>query len=66
MKIYLNQVIMMDKFNKYNQSLFLENKNGKNGTLALVWGNIKIREEKAYFQIGNTHIFMELTKKKFW
>ena len=27
MKIYLNQVIMMDKFNKYNQSLFLENKN---------------------------------------
>ena len=52
------------KYNKYNKSLFLENKNGKFGTLVLVRGNIKIREEKTYFQILNTHISMELTNKK--
>jgi len=51
------------KYNKNNKSLFLENKNGKYGTLVLVRGNIKIREEKAYFQILNTHISMELAKK---
>ena len=53
----------MIKYNKYNQSLFLENKNGTYGTLVLVWGNIKIRE-KTYFQIGNTYISMEFTNKK--
>ena len=52
------------KYNKYNKSLFLENKNGKFGSLVLVRGNIKIREEKTYFQILNTHISMELTNKK--
>ena len=52
------------KYNKYNQSLFLENKNGKFGTLILVRGNIKIREEKIYFQILNTYISMELINKK--
>ena len=51
------------KYNENNKSLFLENKNGKYGTLVLVRGNIKIREEKAYFQILNTHISMELAKK---
>ena len=52
------------KYNKNNKSLFLENKNGKYGTLVLVRGNIKIREEKTYFQIGSTHISLELAKKK--
>jgi len=52
------------KYNKNNQRLFLENKNGKYGTLVLVRGNIKIREEKTYFQILNTHISMELINKK--
>ena len=51
------------KYNKYNKSLFLENRNGKYGTLVLVRGNIKIREEKTYFQILNAHISMELTNK---
>ena len=52
------------KYNKYNQSLFLENKNGRYGTLVLVRGNIKVNKEKTYFQIQNTHISMELIKKK--
>ena len=52
------------KYNKYNQSLFLENKNGRYGTLVLVRGNIKVNKEKTYFQIQNTHISMELTNKK--
>ena len=37
-------------YNKYNGNLFLENKNGKFGTLVLVRGNIKIKE-KTFFQI---------------
>ena len=41
----------------------MENRNGKYGTLVLVRGNIKIREEKTYFQILNAHISMELTNK---
>jgi len=42
----------------------LENKNGKYGTLVLVRGNIKVKEEKTYFQIRNTKISMELINKK--
>jgi len=52
------------KYNKYNKSLFLENKNGKFGTLVLVRGNIKVNEEKTYFQIRNTKISMKLTNEK--
>ena len=52
------------KYNKYNQSLFLENTNGRYGTLVLVRGNIKVNKEKTYFQIQNTYISMELTNKK--
>ena len=52
------------KYNKNDKSLFLENKNGRYGTLILVRGNIKIKEEKTYFQIKKTHISMELEKKK--
>ena len=52
------------KYNKYNKSLILENKYGRYGTLVLVRGNIKVNKEKTYFQIGNTHISMELTNKK--
>ena len=52
------------KYNKNNKSLFLENKNGRYGTLVLVRGNIKVNKEKTYFQIQNTHISMELTNKK--
>ena len=52
------------KYNKYNKSLFLENTNGRYGTLVLVRGNIKITEEKTYFQILNTHISMVLAKKR--
>jgi pSer/pThr/pTyr-binding forkhead associated (FHA) protein len=51
------------KYNKYNQSLFLENRNGRYGTLVLVRGNIKVSKEKTFFQIGNTHISMELKNK---
>jgi len=51
------------KYDKFNQNLFLENKNGKYGTLVLVRGNIKINQEKTYIQIGNTKISMELTNK---
>ena len=52
------------KYNKNNRNLFLENKDGKYGTLILVRGNIEVKEEKTYFQIGNTKISMELTNKK--
>ena len=51
------------KYNKDNRTLFLENKNGKYGTLVLVRGNIKVSEEKTFFQILNTHISMELKAK---
>ena len=52
------------KYNKYNKSLFLENTNGRYGTLVLVRGNIKITEQKTYFQILNTHISMEIANKR--
>jgi len=52
------------KYNKYNKSLFLENRDGRYGTLVLVRGNIKVKEEKTYFQILNTNISMELTNTK--
>jgi len=52
------------KYNKNNRSLFLENKNGRYGTLVLVRRNIKINEEKTFFQISNTHISMELSNEK--
>jgi len=52
------------KYNKNNRTLFLENKNGKYGTLVLVRGNIKVNEEKTHIQIGNTKISMDLTDKK--
>jgi len=52
------------KYNIYNKSLFLENRYGRYGTLVLVRGNIKVNEEKTYFQIQNTHVSMKLTKKK--
>ena len=48
------------RYNKNNGNLFLEDRNGKYGTLVLVRGNIKIKKEKTYFQIGNTYISMEL------
>jgi len=52
------------KYDKLNHNIFLENKNGRYGTLVLVRGNIKIKEEKTFFQILNTHISMELTNKR--
>jgi len=52
------------KYNKNNRTLFLENNNGRYGTLVLVRGNIKVNEEKTFIQIGNTKISMELTDKK--
>jgi len=51
------------KYDRFNQNLFLENKNGRYGTLVLVRGNIKVNEEKTYIQIGNIKISMELTNK---
>ena len=51
------------KYNKNNGNIFLEDKNGKYGTLVLVRGNIKIKKEKTFFQIGNTYISMELKDK---
>jgi len=61
--IYVSREHALLKYNKNNKSLFLENKNGRYGTLVLARGNIKIREEKTYFQILNTHISIEITKK---
>jgi len=52
------------KYDKFNKHLFLENKGGKFGTLVLVRRNIKINEEKTFFQISNTHISMELSNEK--
>ena len=48
------------RFNKNNGNLFLENTNGKFGTLVLVRGNIKITEEKNYFQSGKSYISTEV------
>ena len=48
------------RYNKNNGNLFLEDRNGKYGTLVLVRGNIKIKEEKTFIQIGNTYISIEL------
>ena len=45
---------------KNNGNLFLEDTNGKFGTLVLVRGNIKITEEKTYFQSGKSYISMEV------
>ena len=52
------------RYNKSNGNLFLENKSEKFDTLVLVRGNIKIKEEKTFFQIGNTKISMKLTASK--
>ena len=48
------------RYNKNNGNLFLEDRNGKYGTLVLVRGNIKIKKEKTFVQIGNTYISIEL------
>ena len=48
------------RYNKNNGNLFLEDRNGKYGTLVLVRGNIKIKKEKTFIQIGNTYISIEL------
>ena len=53
----------MIKYNKYNKSLFLENKNGKYDTLILIRENIKIREEKHIFKF-KIHIFLWNLQKK--
>ena len=52
------------RYNKKNGNLFLENRSEKFGTLVLVRGNIKIKEGKIYFQIGNTYISVEATNIK--
>ena len=49
------------RINKNNGNLFLEDKNSKFGTLVLVRGNVKIKEEQTYFQIGK--IYMEVKEK---
>jgi hypothetical protein len=49
------------RYNKNNGNLFLEDKNSKFGTLVLVRGNVKIKEEQTYFQIGK--IYMEVKEK---
>jgi hypothetical protein len=54
----------MLRYNKSNGNLFLENKSEKFDTLVLVRGNIKIKEEKTFFQIGNTKISMKLKISK--
>ena len=71
---YYNDIINKDltmsrehavlKYNKNNGNLILENRNGRLGTLVLVRGNIKIKEEKTYFQIRNTYISMEVKNIK--
>ena len=48
------------RYNKNNGNLFLENTNGKFGTLVLVRGNIKITEEKNFFQSGKAYISTEV------
>ena len=53
------------RYNKNNGNLILEDKNGKSETLVLVRGNIKITEEKTFFQIGDTKISMKLKGNKF-
>jgi len=51
------------KYNKNKRTLCLEDKKGRYGTLVLVRGNIKVSEEKTFFQILNTHISMDLINK---
>jgi pSer/pThr/pTyr-binding forkhead associated (FHA) protein len=53
------------RYDKNNGNLFLEDKNGKFGTLVLVRGNIKITEEKTYFQIGKTYMEVKEEYKNF-
>ena len=48
------------RYDKDNGNLFLQNRSKKFGTLVLVRGNIKIKEGKVYFQIGNTYISVEV------
>ena len=48
------------RYDKDNGNLFLENRSEKFGTLILVRGNIKIKEGKVYFQIGNIYISVEV------
>ena len=44
------------KYDKENGNLFLENKSEKFGTLVLIRGNLKIKEEKINFQIGRSYV----------
>ena len=52
------------RYNKSNGNLFLENKSEKFDTLVLVRGNVKITEEKTFFQIGNIKLSMKLIPSK--
>ena len=51
------------RYNRNNRNLFLEDKNGRFSTLVLVRGNIKIKDEKAFFQIGKAIISTEVKDK---
>ena len=44
------------KYNRENGNLTIENRSEKFGTLVLIKGNIKIKEKKICFQVGNSFI----------
>ena len=50
------------KFDKENGNLYLENKSEKFGTLVLIKGNLKIKEENINIQIGKSFIMIKHKK----
>ena len=48
------------KYNKETGKLYLENLSEKFGTLVLIKGNIKMKEEKIHFQVGKSYIVANL------
>ena len=52
------------EYNKNNRNLILIDRNTKFGTLVLVRGNIKIKEEKTFLQSGKINISIEVKDKK--
>ena len=51
------------KFNKENGNLTIENRSEKFGTLVLIKGNVKVKEKKIFFQVGNNFISARIVEE---
>ena len=62
MSVSRNHAVL--KYNKENGDLTIENRSKTFGTLVLIKGNIKIKENKIFFQVGKSLVTARLVEKR--